>query len=222
MRALVVEDDEILGDALRVSLSREGFAVDWLQSGDHAIRALASEDFDVMVLDLGLPGRDGLDVLRSARAANNMLPTLILTARDTVHDRVVGLDTGADDYMVKPFDMVELHARIRSLIRRASGRASPRIVYRDIVVSPDSHSVTKNGEDVPLTAREYDVLLQLLENRGRVFTRQRLKEAIYGWDCDDVDSNTIEVHVSHIRKKIYSSLIRTIRGVGYIIEAEPE
>ena len=218
MRVLLVEDDSIIGDALTSSLSQEGFAVDWLRRGDHAASALDTEPYDLLVLDLGLPGRDGLDVLRSVRASNNPIPTLVLTARDAVSDRVVGLDSGADDYMVKPFDMEELHARIRSLTRRAGGRASPEIVYDDLVVFPESRSVTKVGKPITLTPREYDVLLQLLENQGRVFTRQRLKEALYGWDCDDVDSNTIEVHVSHIRKKLGDSLIRTIRGVGYIIE----
>ena len=220
MRLLLVEDDEILGDALRSSLSHEGFAVDWLRNGNHAAQALSSELFDLLVLDLGLPGCDGLDVLRSVRAAGNTIPTLVLTARDTVEDRVVGLDSGADDYMVKPFDLEELLARTRSLLRRAHGRAAPNIVHKDIDVSPESHTVCKNGQPVSLTAKEYEVLVQLLEHRGQVLTRQRLKEALYGWDCDDVDSNTIEVHVSHIRKKLDTSLIRTIRGVGYIIERE--
>ena len=218
MRVLLVEDDEILGDALKSSLTQEGFTVDWLRHGGHASLALDSESFGLVVLDLGLPDCSGLDVLRAARMAENDVPILILTARDTVPDRVTGLDCGADDYMVKPFDTDELHARIRSLVRRASGRAAPNITYKDIEVSPESRIVRKSGQEIALTAKEYDVLLQLLEHQGRVLTRQRLKESLYGWDCDDVDSNTVEVHVSHIRKKMDNGLIRTIRGVGYMIE----
>lgn len=218
MRVLLVEDDEILGDALKSSLTQEGFAVDWLRHGGHAGLALDSESFALVVLDLGLPDCSGLDVLRAARMAENDVPILILTARDTVPDRVTGLDCGADDYMVKPFDTDELHARIRSLIRRSSGRAAPNIIYEDIEVSPESRIVRMSGQEIALTAKEYDVLLQLLEHQGRVLTRQRLKESLYGWDCDDVDSNTVEVHVSHIRKKLDNGLIRTIRGVGYMIE----
>lgn len=218
MRILLVEDDNIVGDALRTGLSVDGFAVDWVRSGAHAKNSLATSSFDLLVLDLGLPDCDGLDVLRSVRASNNAIPTLILTARDSVSDRVAGLDCGADDYMVKPFSIEELRARIRSLLRRASGRAAPNIEYLNIVVDVESRTVLKDDHPVTLTVREYDLLLILLENQGKVLTKQRLKESLYGWDCDDVDSNTIEVHVSHIRKKLDNSLIQTMRGVGYIIK----
>lgn len=218
MRVLLVEDDEILGDALKSTLIQEGYAVDWLRYGNHARQALEMEEFDLVVLDLGLPDRDGLDVLAATRNTGNDVPILVLTARETIPDRVAGLDRGADDYMVKPFDADELHARIRSITRRASGRSAPNIVYRNITVSPKSRSVTRDGEEITLTAREYDVLIRLLENQGRVLSRQHLKESLYGYESDDVDSNTVEVHISHIRKKLGNELIRTIRGVGYMID----
>jgi two-component system response regulator QseB len=220
MRVLLVEDDEIVGDAITASLSQEAITVDWVRLSSHATHALKTEVFDFLVLDLGLPDGDGLNVLRSARADGNAIPALILTARDTVADRVQGLDSGADDYMIKPFDLEELQARMRSLTRRISGRATLKIAYKDLVVSPESHSVTRRGKPVKLTTGEYAVLLHLLEDQGRALTRQRLKESIYGWGCDDVDSNTIDVHIYNIRRKLDSTLIQTIRGVGYIILKE--
>jgi two-component system response regulator QseB len=174
MRVLLVEDDEIVGDAITASLSQEAITVDWVRLSSHATHALNTEVFDLLVLDLGLPDGDGLNVLRSARADGNAIPALILTARDTVADRVQGLDSGADDYMIKPFDLEELQARIRSLSRRISGRATPKIAYKDLVVNPESHSVTRSGKPVKLTTGEYAVLLHLLEDQGRALTRQRL------------------------------------------------
>ena len=218
MRILIAEDDEILGDALATSLTLEGFAVDWLTNGADVTHALSVETFDLLILDLGLPGQDGLSVLRTIRSRENGISVLILTARDTVQDRILGLDSGADDYLLKPFDIDELHARIRSLIRRSSGRATTNIIYKDLTISPEAHTVHKNGTPVSLTHIQFQLLIYLMENQGRVLTRQRLKETLYGWNCDQVDSNTIEVHISHIRKKIDNALIRTIRGVGYTIE----
>lgn len=217
MRLLLVEDDAVLGDAIQTGLSQEKYTTDWVKDGHSAGLALKNETFDLVVLDLGLPQRSGLDVLKELRDGDNLVPVLILTARDTVTDRVQGLDTGADDYLTKPFDMDELVARIRALLRRSSGRASPVLTHGNITLDPASHQVTNNGVVIELSGREFAILQVLLEFSGKVMSRSRLEEELYGWSSD-VESNTVEVYIHHLRKKLGSSLIRTIRGVGYMID----
>ncbi len=217
MRLLLVEDDAQLGDAVRAGLTQNGFTVDWVQDGESATAAMGVEPFDLMVLDIMLPGRSGLEVLRELRSRGGALPVLVLTARDTVADRVEGLDSGADDYLVKPFDLAELCARVRALLRRHAGRASPQLVHGELVVDPAAHTVLKDGGYVDLSRREFALLETLLENVGKVMSRERLEQAVYGWQAE-VESNAVEVHVHHLRKKLGNQLIRTIRGVGYMIE----
>lgn len=217
MRLLLVEDDRPLGEAVQAGLRQNGFTVDWVRDGEAADHALTIESFDLLVLDLQLPGRDGLQVLRRLRGRGSRLPVLVLTARDTVEDRVTGLDSGADDYLVKPFDLAELCARIRALLRRDSGRATPMIIHGLLRLDPAARKVCVEGEPVALSSREFALLQLLLENAGRVLSRERLEEALYGWDSA-VDSNTVEVYVHHLRKKFGNDLIRTVRGVGYLVE----
>ncbi len=219
MRLLLVEDDELLGNGLQVGLRQNGYAVDWVKDGRSAELFLAAGTYDLMILDLGLPARSGLEVLRTQRRGGSALPVLILTARDTVEDKVSGLDSGADDYLVKPFDLDELAARIRALLRRRSGRGEPVIRHRDLVLDPASHAVMRAGRPVDLSPREFAVLRQLLENRGRVLSRARLEQGLYSW-ADEIDSNAVEVHIHHLRRKLWPELIRTIRGVGYVIDKE--
>ena len=219
LRILVVEDDLSLADGLVTALKREGYTVDLLHDGIHALEALANEVFDLVVLDLGLPRLDGLAVLKQLRANENAVPVLILTARDALHDRVAGLDLGADDYLVKPFDVTELKARARALLRRSYGRAISEIHYKGLVLFPASHKVTYQDKDVNLTRREYSLLHELVSQPGHVFTRDVLQQLMYGWG-DDVESNALEVHIHHLRKKLFPELIRTIRGIGYVVDQE--
>ena len=219
MRLLLVEDDDLLGDAVRTGLRQEGYTVDWMKDGISAESALKAEHFDLVVLDLGLPRRSGLEVLKSLRMAGNSIPVLILTARDMVSDRIQGLDAGADDYFVKPFDMEELCARIRALLRRSSGRASPKLTYKSITLDPVSHLVTDDNDPVDLSAREFIILQTLMENKGKVISKNRLEQDLYGWDTE-VESNTVEVYIHHLRKKLGNELIQTIRGVGYMINKD--
>lgn len=216
MRILLVEDDAQLGDGIRIGLEQAGYCVDWISNGAAAQHALRTENFDLMILDLGLPQKDGLSLLREVRDDGLSLLVLILTARDAAEDRVVGLDHGADDYMVKPFDLDELRARIRALMRRRSGRASSVIKYREIELDPASRLVKQNGEQVSLTVREFAVLYLLLENTGRVLSREQIEEKIYGWN-ELVESNSTEVHIHHLRKKLGKDLVLTVRGVGYMV-----
>ena len=217
MRILLVEDDSLLGDGVRAGLAQEGYAVDWVRDGRAAQTALASGGYDLLVLDLGLPGVPGLELLDALRRAHNNLPVLILTARDSVADRVKGLDSGADDYLVKPFDLEELTARVRVLLRRGAGRAAPVIRHGDIVLDPASHAVTLKDKPVELSPREFAVLRELLENAGQVLSRARLEQSLYGWDRE-VESNAVEVHVHYLRRKLGSGLIKTLRGIGYLVE----
>jgi len=219
MRILLVEDDELLGDAVQAGLGQEKYTVDWVQDGNSASLALKNETFDLVVLDIGLPRRTGLEVLKDLRDDGNATPVLILTARDTVSDRVQGLDTGADDYLAKPFDMDELVARIRALLRRSSGRATPLLSHGDIKLDPAAHQVTRDGTTIELSGREFAILQVLMEFSGKVMSKSRLEEELYGWSSD-IESNTIEVYIHHLRKKLGSDLVRTIRGVGYMIDKE--
>ena len=219
-RVLLVEDDASLGEGVRAGLQDEGHAVEWLRDGRHARDALAAESFGAVVLDLTLPRLDGLQVLRELRGRGDTTPVLILTARDTVEDRVQGLDLGADDYLPKPFALAELKARVRSLLRRSTGRATHRIEQRGVVLDTVSRRVAFGGRAVELSPREYALLEALLEHPGRVLSRGQLEERLYPWGRE-VESNAIEVHVHHLRGKLAPKLIRTVRGVGYVIDPEP-
>ncbi len=214
MRLLLAEDDTMIGEAVRNGLRRHGFAVDWVQDGLAAEQALATEPYDACVLDLGLPRKEGLGVLRDLRARGVELPVLLLTARDAVADRVAGLDAGADDYVVKPFDLDELAARIRALLRRRAGRASAVLEHRGVTLDPATHEVRRLGEPVPLSPREFALLHALLEQPGRVLSRAQLEERLYGWG-EEVESNVVEVHVHGLRRKLGAEFIRNVRGVGY-------
>ena len=217
MRLLLVEDDEDLGEGIRVALKGDGYTVDWLKDGASAAHALASEAFEVAILDLGLPKVDGLDVLRQLRAGANPMPVLVLTARDATSDRIAGLDAGADDYLVKPFEVDELKARLRALLRRSLSRPQPVLEIHGVRLDPATQEVSYRGQPVSLPRKEYLVLHQLLSQPGRVFTREKLEEALYGWD-DAAESNAIDVHIHHLRRKFFPELIRTVRGVGYRVD----
>lgn len=219
MRILLVEDDSGLGSGLQQALKPEGYTVDWLKDGVQALQALETDQFDLVILDLGLPRLDGISVLKQSRAQEMNAPVLILTARDAVQDRIDGLDSGADDYLIKPFDMTELKARIRALLRRSSGRAQPTINFRGIEIDPSTQQVTLEGKAVALTRREYTLLYEMISQPGHVFTRDKLQQMLYGWD-EDVESNAMEVHIHHLRKKLFPNLIRTLRGIGYVIDKE--
>ncbi len=216
MRLLVVEDDELLGNGIEAGLKQAGFAVDWVRDGRSAQLALETTSYELVVLDLGLPRVSGTQVLTALRAQGSDLPVLILTARDTVRDRVAGLDAGADDYLVKPFALSELVARIRAVLRRAHGRSTATIHYRDLVLAPESLTVTRGGETITLSGRECAILVDLLEHRGTALSRARLEEGLYGWN-EEIESNAVEVHISNLRKKLGADFIKTIRGVGYLV-----
>ncbi|MDX1811371.1 MAG: response regulator transcription factor [Gammaproteobacteria bacterium] len=217
MRILIVEDDSLLGDGIRSGLSQNGYAADWVEDGEAAELALMTNEYELVVLDLGLPKISGLEVLKRMRAKEMDTPVIILTAQDGVEDRIKGLDSGADDYITKPFDLEELSARIRALLRRRGGRTTPVIEHGDLTVDPASHTVTKADKTVDISPREFTILQLLLENKNKVMSRSRLEEGLYAWN-DEVESNTVEVHIHHLRKKLGADLIRTIRGVGYIID----
>jgi two-component system, OmpR family, response regulator QseB len=214
MRLLLVEDDTMIGDAIREGLRREGFTVDWVHDGESASQVLRTEAFDLLLLDLGLPRKGGLEVLTAARAHGHELPVLIITARDAVSDRVQGLDAGADDYLVKPFDLDELAARIRALLRRKSGRTAPAIEHRGVVLNPARHSVTRNGREVALSPKEFALLQLLMERPGTILSRARIEERLYGWG-EEVESNAVEVHIHGLRRKLGADYILNVRGVGY-------
>lgn len=220
MRLLLVEDDELLGKGLQAGLAQSGFAVDWTMSGKDAEAAMAATAYDAVVLDIGLPELDGLSLLKARRAARDKTPVLLLTARDTVADRVAGLDAGGDDYLVKPFDLTELQARLRALLRRAKGEAQPALRHGRIILDPAARTVTRDGEPVALSNREFAVLHYLLANAGRVVTRAQIEDSLYGWG-GEIDSNAVEVHIHNLRRKLDPDIIRTLRGVGYMIPADP-
>lgn len=216
MKVLLVEDDRLLGDGVRNGAVQAGDDVEWVRDGPAALKAVAERAFDIMVLDIGLPGMSGLDVLSRVRKQHSALPVLILTARDSVDDRVRGLDRGADDYLTKPFELTELLARMRALVRRARGQVGGVLVCGEVTLDPASHRVTRAGAAVELSPREFALLKELMENRDRVLSRERLERCLGGWN-DEVNSNAVEVHVHHIRKKLGDPLIKTVRGVGYMI-----
>jgi two-component system response regulator QseB len=216
MRILVVEDDAQIGDGLQVGLTQFGFTVDWFKSGKDGLAALAGAPYEAVVLDLGLPGVDGFDILTAWRKGGQQAPVLVLTARDAVHDRVKGLDSGADDYLVKPFALAEVAARLRALIRRSHGQAAPRYVHGALEFDPQGRTATLAGVLLELTGREIALLELLLTHKGRVLPRALLEEKLYGW-AQDVESNAVEVHIHNLRKKLGAACIRTVRGVGYTL-----
>jgi two-component system OmpR family response regulator/two-component system response regulator QseB len=218
MRILLVEDDRLLGDGLKAGLTQAGYAIDWLRDGEAAVAALSTETFAAVVLDLGLPKRDGLSVLQWLRGRHDATPVLILTARDQLENRVRGLDLGADDYVLKPFDLDEIAARLRALVRRAHGRPEPMLTLGEIELNPAARTVTRAGVAIELTPREFDLLQVLLQNADHALTRRTLEEQLYTWN-DAVDSNVLEVHIHHLRRKLGNELIRTVRGVGYMASA---
>jgi two-component system OmpR family response regulator/two-component system response regulator QseB len=221
MRILLAEDDVMLGDGLRAGLRQLGFQVDWVRDGLAAERELASGDYMAAVLDLGLPLKDGLDVLRTLRERKIGTPVLVLTARDAVPDRIRGLDLGADDYVVKPVDLNELGARLRSLVRRSHGQINDTLRWGAVLLDPSARQVSLDGEVVTLSTREFDLLHALMLNAGRVMSREQLEQKLYSWGYE-VDSNAIEVHIHHLRRKLQPDLIHTVRGIGYTVPRSQE
>jgi two-component system response regulator QseB len=204
----------MIGEAIRAGLKREGFAVDWVRDAASAARVLPNEPFELLLLDLGLPGSDGLELLKTLRGRGVSLPVLIITARDAVSDRVAGLDAGGDDYLIKPFDLDELAARIRALLRRKSGRPAPLLEHLSVVLDPAGHRVTQQGNEVALSPREFTLLQLLMERPGMILSRAQLEERLYGWG-EEVESNAVEVHIHGLRRKLGAQFILTVRGVGY-------
>jgi two-component system, OmpR family, response regulator QseB len=218
MRLLVIEDDAMIGERLQKSLRKSGHAVDWLRDGAQADNALQTQTFDMVLLDLGLPKRSGIEILQRLRARDNRVPVIILTARDAVHNRIEGLDSGADDYLVKPFALDELEARIRAVERRHQGHASTLLAFGQLTCNPVAKEVRFDGKAVTLSAREYQVLYMLMRRPGAIVARREIEEGLYDWD-DGIESNTIEVHVHRLRQKIDPKIIRTVRGLGYQLVA---
>lgn len=214
MRLLLVEDDSLLGDGIRAGLMLATYAVDWVQDGKMALHAMADHNYDACILDLGLPGKDGLSVLREMRGRGDTTPVLILTARDAPEDKIAGLDHGADDYLTKPFDLGELQARIRALLRRAGGKAQPVLEHRGVCLDPAKKRVTFQGSEIQLSGREYALLHALMSHPGHIRSRSQLEESLYAWG-DETGSNTVEVYIHHLRKKFGPDFIRTVRGLGY-------
>lgn len=221
MRILLAEDDPILGDGLRAGLRQLGFQVDWVRDGVAAERELLAGDYTAAVLDLGLPFKDGLDVLQTLRARKNATPVLVLTARDAVPDRIRGLDLGADDYVVKPVDLYELGARLRSLVRRSHGQIQDNVQCGAMLLEPATRRVSLKGEAVALSTREFDLLHVLMLNADRVMSREQLEQQLYSWGYE-VESNAIEVHIHHLRRKLHPDVIQTVRGVGYTVLRQQE
>lgn len=216
MRILIVEDDPMIGASIRTGLRQDGYTADWARDGNSAELAVATNEYDAILLDLGLPGRSGLELLAQWRRKRNAAPILIITARDSVEDRIAGLDGGADDYLVKPFDLNELAARLRALLRRRSGRATPVIEHGPLQLDPATHEVRLNGNEIRLSGREFALLHALLQVPGVPLSRSQLEDRLYGWE-EEIGSNAVEVHIHALRRKIGSELIRNVRGVGYMV-----
>lgn len=214
MRVLLVEDDALLGDGIYAGLQLADYAVDWVRDGEAARLALLNEHYAACVLDLGLPKKDGLSVLKELRGRGDHLPVLVLTARDSPADKITGLDTGADDYLTKPFDLGELQARMRALTRRAAGTTAPTFEHAGVILEPATKRVTRDGQPVTLSAREYALLHDLMRHKNQLRTRSQLEESLYAWG-GEAESNTVEVYIHHLRKKLGPDFIRTVRGLGY-------
>jgi two-component system response regulator QseB len=219
VRLLLVEDDAMIGESVVAGLAADGHAVDWVRDGHSAELSIGTNPYALVLLDLGLPQQDGLSVLKGVRARKLDVPVLIITARDTVRDRIAGLDAGADDYLVKPFDLDELSARVRALLRRASGRAVPLIEHGALTLNPATHEVRLHGRAIEVSAREYALLEALAERPGGVVSRAQLEEKLYGWN-ESVGSNAVEVHIHNLRRKLGEDAIRNVRGLGYRLAAE--
>lgn len=220
MRLLLVEDDAMIGTSLRTGLQQFGYTVDWVRNGGEAESATETTEYDAILLDIGLPGKTGLESLAFWRKRNNPVPVLIITARDAISDRIRGLDAGADDYLVKPFDLDELAARLRALLRRRAGRASPLIEHGTLTLDPATHEVRLDGQPVNLSGREFALLHALLEKPGVPFSRSQLEDRLYGWE-EEIGSNAVEVHIHTLRRKLGSDWIRNVRGVGYMVPRQP-
>jgi DNA-binding response OmpR family regulator len=216
MRLLLIEDDPMIGEIVLETLRTEAYAVDWVKDGAMADGALRVESYDLVILDLGLPKKDGLNVLKSLRARKQRMPVLITTARDAVEQRIAGLNAGADDYVLKPYDIDELLARIRAHLRRASGRAEPVYEYGNVSINPATKEVTVDGEAVLLSSREWAVLEPLLARPGLILSRAQLEEKLFGWK-DEINSNAVEVYIHGLRRKLGAKLIQNVRGVGYLV-----
>ena len=219
MRILLIEDDRLIGDGIRAGLGKLGFSLDWFTDGPTGREALRAAPYDAVILDLSLPGLDGMALLREWRAAGQDTPVLILTARDALNERVAGLQAGADDYLCKPFALVEVAARLQALIRRRHGHLTPHLTHGDLAFDPAARSVTLAGEPVTLTPKELAVLELLLTHKGRVLARSLIQDKLYSWD-EEVSSNAVEVHIHHLRRKLGNALIRTVHGVGYTLGEE--
>ncbi len=217
MRILLAEDDRLIGDGLNIGLSKLGFSVDWFQDGEEAFEALFQAPYDAVVLDLGLPGKDGLSILKEWRLQKRKEPVLILTARGDVDQRVIGLDSGADDYLAKPFALTEVAARIKALIRRYNDKMEPVVKIKNITYYPETKKVESSGKEVVLSPKELQLLELLMLNRNKVLQKSVIEEKLYAWD-DDVSSNAVEVHVHHLRKKLGKDIIKTINKIGYMVE----
>ena len=216
MRVLLIEDDRMIGESVEEGLRAEHYAVDWVRDGLSASMALSNDVYDVVLLDLGLPKKAGLEVLKDYRQQGGATPVLILTARDTTAERILGLDIGADDYLIKPFNLDELFARIRAILRRNAGRPQPTIYCRGVRLNPASHTTTLNGKPLQLSSREFALLQALMDPPGQVVSKSRLEEKLYGW-MEEIESNTVEVYIHHLRKKLGVDFIKNVRGVGYIV-----
>ena len=220
MRVLIVEDDAVLRDGLRVGLGIGGFNADAVESCEEADAVLRTHEFDALVLDLMLPDGSGLDILKSMRERRDTTPVLLLTAHDQVADRIAGLDAGADDYLGKPFDLDEVAARLRALLRRGSGRPGAMLEWRDLTLDPSTQTLEQNGKPVRLSRREYAILHALMVHPGQILSRARIEEKLYGWQ-EEIESNAVEVHIHHLRGKLGPDIIQTVRGIGYRLGEEP-
>jgi DNA-binding response OmpR family regulator len=216
MRLLLVEDDNMIGDAVRAGLRQEGFTVDWVREAEAGDTALRTEPYALLLLDLGLPRKSGLEWLRELRRRGDPTPVLVITARDAVADRIAGLDGGADDYLVKPFDLEELAARVRAVLRRHGGRSAPLLQHGELTLDPATRQASFKGQPVTLSAREYALLAALLERPGAILSRAQLEQRLYGWG-EEVESNAVEVHIHHLRRKLGADTIRNVRGLGYTL-----
>lgn len=220
MRLLLVEDDAMIGAGIRTGLRQQGYSVDWVRDGEAGELATKTTPYDAILLDIGLPKKTGLELLAHWRKQKNAVPVLIITARDAVSDRIAGLDAGADDYLVKPFDLDELAARLRALLRRHSGRATPLIEHGALTLDPATHQVTLNGSPISLSAREFALLHSLLENPGVPLSRAQLEDRLYGWE-EEIGSNAVEVYIHSLRRKLGNEWVRNVRGVGYLVPRQP-
>ncbi|WP_415062752.1 response regulator transcription factor [Bdellovibrio sp.] len=219
MRILLIEDDHLVGDGIQLGLTKQGFTVDWVQNVESAQSALKTDQFDVIVLDIGLPRVSGLEFLKKLRAANNKIPVLLLTAKSSVEDRIQGLDSGADDYLPKPFSLGEVAARLRALQRRSQGRAVATLKWRDLTVFPDSQKVMLKESEIDVRGKELRLLLFLMEHPHNIYSREELESSLYGWN-EGIESNSVEVHVHSLRKKLGKEIIKTVRGSGYQLGEE--